>query len=117
MRKTYRYRNLSFAVADETEVNFAVEFISDGNIGQTSINVPGPNDPQIENSGTKMIGIGKDLRGDTTFCVTDVSNLAPVEDEIRIRYYINGQLLLEHSNQKSEEERPLIYLFINFPVL
>jgi hypothetical protein len=117
MRKPYRYRGLSFAVADETEVNFTVEFISDGNIGQTSINVPGPNDPQIENSGTKMIGKGSELRGETTFCVSDISNLVPEEDEIRIRYEINGQLLLEHSNPKSEEERPLIYLFINFPVL
>lgn len=115
MRKIYRYKNLSFAVADETEVNFTVEFISDGNSGQTVINVPGPNDPEIEDSETKIIGIGSDLRGESTICVSDIENLIPEEDEIRIQYKINGQLLVEHNNLKSEEERPMIILFIKFP--
>jgi hypothetical protein len=116
MRKSYPYKNLSFAVADDSDVNFTVEFISDGNIGQTIINVPGPDDSNIENEGTEMIGKGLDLRVDTTVCITDAANLAPQEDEIRIRYSINGQFLLEHFNPKSEEERPIIILFIKFPV-
>ena len=115
MRKVYRYRNLSFKAANDEEVNFSVEFVSDGNIGQTTINVPGPTDPEIEDSGTVFIGKGKNLRGDTTVCVTDVANLIPEEDEIRIRYKINGQLIKEHYNPKSEEESPLIILFIKFP--
>jgi hypothetical protein len=114
MRKTYRYRNLSFAVADEKDVNFTVELISDGNEAQTLVNVPGPNDPEIQNSGSANIGRGADLRNDTTICVTDVANLIPTEDEIRIGYKINGELILEHYNPKSEEERPLIILFIRF---
>lgn len=116
MRKTYRYRNLSFAAADETDVNFTIKFISDGNSGQTLINVPGPNDPEIENAGTKFIGKGEDLRGDTTICVSDIANPVPQEDEIRIQYEINSQILVEHSNPKSEEERPLIILFVQFPL-
>ena len=115
MRKIYRYRNLSFAVADDTEVNFTVEFISDGNIGQTIVNIPGPNDPEIENSATKRLGVGSDLRSDTTICISDIANPIPEEDEIRIQYKVNGQILVEHLNQKSEEERPLIILFIKFP--
>jgi len=115
MRKTYRYKELSFAIADDDDVNFTVEFVSDGNIGQTVINVPGSNDPEIEDSGTKFIGKGKDLRGETTICVTDVANLLPDEDEIRIRFIVNGQLIIEHQNLKSEEERPLIILSIKFP--
>lgn len=115
MRKTYRHRNLSFSVADEEEVYFTVEFVSDGNVGQTVVNVPGPVDPEIMDSGTEFIGRGQSLRDDTTICVTDVANLIPQEDEIRIRYKINGQLIKEHCNLKSEEERPLIILFIKFP--
>lgn len=115
MRKTYRYRNLSFVAADNVEVKFTVEFVSDGNVGQTVINVPGPNDPEIENSGTRFIGRGENLRGDTTICVTDVANLIPEEDEIRIIYKINGQLIKEHHNLKTESERPLIILFLKFP--
>ena len=115
MRKTYRYRNLSFEVTDDTNVNFTVEFISDGNTGQTLINVPGPVDPEIQDSGTKFIGKGKDLREDTTICFSDIANLIPEEDEIRIRYKINEQLIIEHENSKSEEKRPIIILFIKFP--
>lgn len=115
MRKTYRYKDLSFAIADDDDVNFTVKFVSDGNCGQTAINVPGSNDPAINDSGTIFIGKGKDLRCDTTICVTDVANLLPEEDEIRIRYIINGQLIIEHQNLKSEEERPLIILSVKFP--
>lgn len=116
MRKTYRYRHLSYAIADESAVNFSVEFVSNGNFGQTLINVPGPFDPEIENSGTKFIGLGKELREETTICVSDFVNPVPEEDEIRVRYRINGEVLVEHSNPKSEEERPIIILFIRFPM-
>jgi len=115
MRKTFRYKNLSFAVADETDVNFTVEFMSDGNTGQTLINIPGPNDPEIQDAGSTLIGKGIQLRGDTTICFSDIANLNPNEDEIRIQYKINGQLLKEHINMKTDEKTPIIILFINFP--
>lgn len=115
MRKTYRYRNLSFNASDDTEVKFEIEFVSDGNTGQTSINIPGPNDKDINNAGSIVLGTGADLRGDSTVSFSDIANLVPQEDEIIIKYKINGQLLVEHSNKKSEEERPLIVLFIKFP--
>ncbi len=117
MSKTYRYRDLLFPVADNTDVYFTVEFISDGNSGQTLINVPGSLDPEIENSGAAFIGKGKDLRGEPTICVSTIANLVPEEDEIRIRYKINGIQLVEHSNAKSEEKNPTIILFVNFTAL
>ena len=117
MRKTYRYRNLSFAVADDTDVNFTVKFKSDGNIGQTLINVPGPKDPEIADSGSVFIGKGKDLRGKTTICVSDIENPIPEAKEIRIQYEINGNLIIEHNNAKSDEKRPIVILFIDFPAL
>ena len=115
MRKTYRYNNLSFAIADETEVNFTVDFISDGNSGQTTIDVPSNFDPELEDSGTVFIGKGKDLRNENTICFSNIDNKIPEEDEIRVRYKINGILIQEHSNPKSEEERPIIILKIKFP--
>ncbi len=115
MHKIYRYRNLSFVVADETEVLLSVEFKSDGDKGHTAINIPGSNDSEIENSGTKKIGIGSNLRGDTTIVTTEVANLIPEEDEIRVEYRFNGQLIKEHVNLKSEADRATIILFIKFP--
>jgi len=116
MRKTYRYRNLSYAVADDKEVYFSIHFVSDGNTSQTVINIPGDNDPDIENEGTCLLGKGKELRGDTTIVFSDIANPVPQEDEIRLQYKINDQLLVEHLNSKSDEERPIVVLFINFPV-
>ncbi len=114
MRKAYRYRHISYLVADESEVHLTVEFISDGNFAHTLINVPGPNDPEIENSGTALIGYGKDLRSETTIVVSDIINPIPEEDEIRVQYKINGETVIEHTNPKSDEERPYVILFIRF---
>ncbi|WP_375579653.1 hypothetical protein ABWH96_00835 [Marivirga tractuosa] len=115
MRKTYRYKNLQFPVQDETEVTFEVEFISDGNTGQTVVNVPGPNDKELENSDKKVIGKGKELRDGFTICFSDIANLVPEEDEIKINYKINDTTIVQHVNQKTEEERPIIVLAIKFP--
>lgn len=117
MRKSYRYRDLQFPVADETAVNFTVKFISDGNLGTTTVVAPGLDDGKIVNSGDKIIGTGKSLRGKTTISTSDISNLVPNVEEIRIQYFINDKLLVDHVNKKSEEERPMIYLYINFPAL
>lgn len=114
MRKTYRYKDLSFAVADETKVNLTVKYISDGNMGNTAINVPGALVPDIPNSGTQFIGKGSELRGDKTVVSTVVENLIPNEDEIRIEYWLNDQLLQEHVNSKSVADRIIIILSIKF---
>ena len=117
MRKTYRYKNIEFPVEDEKEVIFTIEFISDGNSGHTAINVPGPDDPEIEDEGSTPIGKGKFLRKDTTVIVSDIANLIPGEDEIRIRYKLNDKIIVEHFNPKSEADRPLIIIFVKFPVV
>jgi hypothetical protein len=119
MRKTYRYKNLSYPVADETDVNFTVKFISDGNMGNTVINVPGPKDPEILNEGTVFIGKGKSLRKEPTIIVSVIDNLNPNEDKIIIEYLLNDQLIQRHKNSKDseEEKRPIIILTINFPTL
>jgi len=115
MRKMYSYKDLSFVIEDDADVVFTVDLISDGNIIYTSINVPGDNDSQLVDAGSVVIGKGIDLRGETTFCFSDILNLIPQEDEIRIQYKINDQLLVEHHNLKSEEVRPYVVLYIKFP--
>ncbi len=115
MRTIYRYRDLEFPVADNTDVIMTVEFISDGNTALTFINVPGSNDPKIEDEGSVLLGKGEDLRSETTISVSDVSNLVPEEDDITIQYKLNGTLIQQHTNSKNDEEHPIIILFIKFP--
>lgn len=117
MRKIYRYRDLSYAVADDEAVNFTVKFISDGNTGQTVINIPGAADPEIKDQGTVVLGKGKNLRGDITVSFSDIANLAQEEEEICIQYIINDTIIQEHKNFKTEEKKPIVVLNIKFPSL
>jgi len=116
-RKTYRYKDLSFPVADDVEVSLTVSFVSDGNIGVTTVFTPEGNETEIQDAGTTAIGTGADLRNGITICASEIANPIPDEDEIRVQYLINGQLLQEHVNSKSENERPSIILYIKFPAL
>lgn len=115
MSKTYRYKNLTHALADDEEANFTIKFISDGNMGQTVINVPGDNDPEIEDEGTVLLGTGEDLRGEKTVSFSTIQNPVPEEDTISIEYSINDTVLVEHENDKQESENPFIVLVIEFP--
>lgn len=115
MRKHYPYKNIEFPVEDDTDVNFKVEFVSDGNTGSTFVDVPKTKDKTILDSDEVFLCKGEDLRDDTTYVVSDISNLAPREDTIKINYYINDEIVVEHSNPKSEEERPMIFIHIKFP--
>lgn len=114
MPKTYRYKNLSFALADDSEAIFSVKFVSDGNSGHTVVNVPGDNDPEITDEGIVSLGKGKDLRSEKTVSFSSLWNLVPEEDEIRVQFKINDKLLVEHINSKTEEERPFVVLIIDF---
>ncbi|AEV31030.1 hypothetical protein Oweho_0003 [Owenweeksia hongkongensis DSM 17368] len=114
MRKIYRYKDLTKVVQKEEHVTLTVEFVTDGNTGVTAVNIPGPNDPTILNEGSANIGKGKDLYSELTACVTDVANPIPEEDTITVRYFINEDLLLEHTNAKSVSDQPMIILMIKF---
>lgn len=117
MSKIYRYKDLSFSVGENEAVNFKVEFISDGNIGTTTITTPGPLDPIIYNTGSALLGTGRDLKDDSTVSFSVISNPAPLEDEIRIKYYINNKVILEHVNLKEVASQVHIILVIKFNVL
>lgn len=114
MIKNYIYDNISIAVDDDTKVYLTVEFISDGNTGVTIINPPEGKAKKIIDAGTKYIGLGKNLKSSPVIVVSDIANPIPEEDEITVHYKINGDLILEHSNAKSETKRAGIIIFIKF---
>ncbi|MBR8535428.1 hypothetical protein KDU71_07635 [Carboxylicivirga sediminis] len=115
--KTYRYKDLSFPVSDNDDVYVEVKFKSNADIAATAINVPGPNDKEIEDSGIEVIGKGKDLRSEMTSIVTVVMFPSPVDDNIAMDYFINGKLIVSHDNPKTESENPIVVLLVKFPKL
>lgn len=114
MRKIYRYDNLSYKGKKDEEIIFKIEFISDGNIGHTVINIPGDDDKEIANSGQSSLGILEDLKKEKTISVSDIANPIPQEDNIIIEYSINGKPLVRHQNAKTETDRPYVILKIKF---
>ncbi|MEO1023200.1 MAG: hypothetical protein AAFW89_11715 [Bacteroidota bacterium] len=115
--KPYSYKNIQIQVGDDEEVIFRVEAVSNVNSIQTSINIPGDNDPEIpndESATTARLGTGADLRAHVTVVASLISNLAVEEDEIKVNYYVNNELIVPHSNPKSEAERALVIISINF---
>ncbi len=115
MSKTYNYKNLSFPVADNNDVNLKIVDISNGNSSHTVINKPGEDDPEIQGPGTVFIDKGKNLRAETTYIVTALDNFIPQADTIKVEYYINNTLILTHTNPKTETESPIIILHLKFP--
>ncbi len=112
MRKVYRYKNLDIEINGNEEIEFGVQFLTSGNIAQTLVNIPGDNDPEIADSGVALIGTKVELKNELIVCATDVANIIPQVDTIAINYTVNGKTILEHRNDKSEEDRPIIVLFI-----
>jgi hypothetical protein len=114
MRKIYRYEDLSYSGDKDDKAVFKIDFISDGNIGHTVINIPGDDDKEIANSGKKSLGKIKELKKEDTVSVSDIANPIPEEDKVIIDYFINDKLLVRHENLKSETDRPYIILKIKF---
>lgn len=115
MRKIYRKKDIVINVDNNEQVNFEVRFVSDGNSGVTAINIPGDNDPDINNTGIADLGKGIALKEtDKTVIVSDITNLAQEETDIIIDYLCNGSLVYRHHNEKTESDRPLIILWIKF---
>ena len=115
MTRTYNHKNLSFFAEDNTKVYLEVEYVSDGNTSYTVVNKPGPNDPEIDGQGSVLIDIGGNLRTETTYVNTQVDNFIPEEDTISLNFKLNGIIIAEHTNPKSETISPFIVLHINFP--
>jgi len=116
-RKTYTYNNIVVPVGDDEDVEFSVVFVSDGNEGTTTINIPGGNDPEIQGAGTQSLGTGQNLRGGRTITSSVIYNAAADEDEISVNFLINGKVVQEHMNPKSESDWSTILLVIQFPPL
>lgn len=115
MSKQYPYPPIDVYVSDDQEVELTVEFISDGNSGPTYILTPDGKDHTIKDAGKCSLGKASKLREGQVISTSVIANPAPMEDEIRIKYKINGKEIKEHLNLKSETDQAIITLYINFP--
>lgn len=114
MTKIYSYRDIYYDGAGDEDVYMTVKFISDGNYGKTTVNIPGEPDPVIVNSNTAYLGKIVDLTSKVSISISDIANPIDHEDTITVEYYLNETLIKRHSNPKSESDTPMVILLINF---
>jgi hypothetical protein len=110
----YPYKDITVEVADDAIVNLKVEFPDSGTTGYTFINVPGDDDKDITNAGIVVIGKGEDLKKSITIISSNPYNIAQHVNKIRVNFYLNDKLIVEHSNDKSESKKPQIIIVVNF---
>lgn len=115
MVKNYDYERSIPDLRDEEDVFLEIEYISDGNIGSTDINKPEGEDPSIEDEGRCFIDKAFNLRIAPTYICSAIKNPLAQEDTISLKYKINGQEILTHSNPKSESKDIVINIILSFP--
>ena len=117
MAKIYRHGNLSFSAGKEEEVKLTIQVISNGTEAKSTVTFQTETDPRfkIDNAGSVVLGILGEI-GPQISIYSAVNCPIPQGDNIVIRYLINDQLIVEHSNPKSEEDRPNIFVTIKFTV-
>ncbi|HBV14840.1 hypothetical protein [Chryseobacterium carnipullorum] len=113
MEKIFVYDEVSFEAKDDTQINFTVEFISDGDIAVTTVHAPKKSTKTFIDSETKYIGLAKDLRSSSLIVTTKCKNPLDHEDTISINYKINDQLIKKHTNPKSDADEILIVMYVS----
>ena len=116
MSKVYFYRDITVDISENEDVSLRVEFPDAGTTGHTFINVPGNNDKEIFNTGSKVIGQWENLKKGMTIITASPSNIAAEDEVEQVRYqlYVNDVLKLDHANQKTETKIPQLIILIKF---
>ena len=122
----YSYKDLLFHVEDETNINFSIEILNNDNptnstpitgvyVIDTAINIPGDDDPEIEDMGNANIGKGIIFRDYTLKTYTYLNFIEVRCESIKVIFKLNGEIILEHIKPLSEMRRSKIMLAIKFP--
>lgn len=112
MPKTYPYKDLIYTALDDEEIIFSVSFISDGNSGDTYVDLPGDDDRIIKRDESANLGRAGKLKEYPIVVISTIRNSNPNVSNIKVAYFINGEEIQYHENEKSETDYPTILLKI-----
>ena len=100
-----------------SDVDIALEFLlpDPGSAAHHVIDLPpGFSDYQCVDSCSKTLGKAGNLKIERTVIFSKAVNLDINNPDVNIRYLINGNLILNHTNPKSIDPSPLIKVNITF---
>ena len=110
---TYRYE-ASIPVHPDEDVTLSLRFPDHGSAAAHDIDKPGPNDTFGFHELDETLGKGRDLINDRVVIWTTAFNLDGENKHVRVRYLIDGEEVLLHSNKKSEDKEPTVKLTLTF---
>lgn len=114
MSQIFRYPNVHKQIPGSGINTFKVEVESDGCKVKTIVNIPGDDDPLIDNSGQAEIGEKQNLIKEHTVVVSECYCPIQEEDEIFVKFFINDDLILTHQKDIEADRTHLVIFKIKF---
>lgn len=103
-----------YSIGDDEIATLVVKFPDNGTAGSHLIDIPGQDDFDEFNEFSREIGNGKELKKERTIVFSEIGNMDKNNNYVKADYYINDELIVNHSNEKKEDRSPMIKLTINF---
>ena len=109
----FRYSK-KIIVKDQDQVFLKIELPDQGTASHHIVDIPGNNDLTGLDNCTLLLGEGLTLKTQRTLVFSKPFNIDPNNDDVKINYYINDELIQVHSNPKSVDLSPQIVLSLQF---
>ena len=105
MLKKYEVSRL---LAADDMVNISVLYPDAGTEGSMVITRQDGEIFEISDEGGASIGIAHELSGSKTVLTSIIFNLDPKQERVRMNIFLNGEMIVEHANPKSQDEHPTV---------
>lgn len=110
---TYRYQ-ANVLLQPDAEAVLSIEFPDHGSAAVHEVDKPGPADARAFHQAVESLGVGTELIDDRVIITSTAFNLDPDNAHVRVRYLINGDEVVFHSNAKSADHEPFIKIIVTF---
>lgn len=102
------------AVADDETVILKIVLPDPGSASHHIIDLPGPDDLEGDGDIEIALGTGAELKVERTIIFSNPVNVSPHVTEVRIQYFLNDKLIVDHSNKKSVDVSPQLKVTLKF---
>jgi hypothetical protein len=109
----YRYSS-AIEVADTDDVILSASFPDPGTASHNIIDTQINNDFEELNDFSVSLGKGADAKKERTLIFTNAVNMDENNLNIKINYFVNGKIIVTHSNLKSLDNNPQIKINLTF---
>ncbi len=103
---------VSKTIAADDMVHIAVLYPDAGTEGSMVITRHDGEIFEISDEGGATIGIARELNGGRTVLTSIIFNLNPRQEQVRMNIFLNGELIVEHANPKSQDEHPTVKVWL-----